>query len=242
MKKKNLPALVIQAALVLPLVLAPSIVRAADLNGLVGSVKDDVIPARSWSGCHVGAMVGYGIQKDKTSLALSGTDVVTIDGLGASGAAGGVKGGCDLQMGKLVAGLFGEAVWHSSEFSVSSPLGGGIEGKVGLDMTWAIGGRLGYLLTPQTLAYIMVGYTQAQFSDMSASVGGTSIGSLSVPEAKGWMLGVGAEMALTDKLGLDLSYTYGHYDRLDVPVVTNVGIGFEPEVHQVRAALVYHLF
>lgn len=241
MKSKHL---VLVPALLLPMAMAPSIVRAADLNG-IGSLKDgpsSPVAARSWSGCYAGAMVGYGVSKDKASLALSGVDVVTIDGLGSSGAVGGVKGGCDVQMGKIVAGLFGEASWHSQEFSVSSPLGGGLEGNVGLDMSWAIGGRLGYLVNQQTLVYAMAGYTQAQFSDMSATQGGTAIGSVSVPDAKGWMVGLGTEMALTDKLGLDLSYTYSHLDRVDVPIVTNVAIGFEPEVHQVRAGLVWHLF
>lgn len=239
MKKKS--AILLVPAVALPIALAPSIVRAADLNG-IGSVKDEIRASRSWSGCYGGGMVGYGVSKDKTSLAVNGVDVVTIDGLGASGALGGVKAGCDVQMGKVVAGLFGEAVWHDNKFSVSSPLGGGLEGHVALDMTWAVGGRLGYLLNTETLVYLMAGYTQASFGDMSASAGGNQIGAVSVPKADGLMAGIGAEIALTNKLGLDLSYTFSALNRVNVPIVTGVGIGFEPVVHQVRAGLVYHLF
>lgn len=220
-------------------------VLAADLGG---SLKDSPSPVApdglKWSGCYLGGAVGYGFNNNKASLALAGTDIVTIDGLGSSGAGGGIVGGCDMKLGsRFLVGLTAEGMWHDSEFKASSPLLGGAEGHVSLDSTIAVGGKLGYLLTPTTLVYVKGGWARAQFGDMSASIGGVPVGSVAVGDLNGWFIGLGTELQLTGNFGLDLSASYSRFDRKDIslPVGAPVAIGWEPEILQARAALVYHL-
>lgn len=218
---------------------------ATDLGGSLKDAPAVLDAGPKWTGCYLGAAAGYGMSNDKTSLNLAGTDVVTIDGLGSSGAGGGIVGGCDFKIAsRILLGITAEGMWHDNEFKVSSPLlGGGAEGKFSFDNSYAVGARLGYIVTPQTLVYVKGGWTRASFGDMSATVGGVPVGSIAVGDLDGWYVGLGTEMQLGGGFGLDLSASYSRLDRKDLvlPVGIPAAIGFEPEILQARAALVYHL-
>lgn len=78
-----------------------------------------------------------------------------------------------------------------------------------------IGGRLGYLVTPNTLIYGLGGYTQASFDgqvDLSYFiffVGAPQTLSLRVAdELHGYFLGGGGEVKVADNVALRLEYRY----------------------------------
>src|SRR5581483_6759692 len=65
--------------------------------------------------------------------------------------------------------------------------------------TWAIGARLGFLVTPQLLSYVNAGYTQAHYdAAILGDLNGQLATQVTVPEQTrgGWFIGGGAEYAL----------------------------------------------
>lgn len=191
------------------------------------------------TGCYIGAAAGVASSTDKAALQFAGVDVLTIDAFGSSGIAGTITGGCDYQLDRLVVGLWSDYTWHDQSVKLGIAFGGAnLEGHVDLQDSWAIGGRLGVELAPSVMVYGLLGYTRASFSDMSASFNGVGVGSIGVPDMKGYVLGVGAEIDLPmPGLNLDLRYTYSKYDREDIGIGFGAAIGFEPEVHYARVGL-----
>jgi len=62
-----------------------------------------VATATGWTGCHVGVMGGVAAMNVELGLGPA-----SIDGLGGDGWRGGVGGGCDVQLDRLVVGAFGD--------------------------------------------------------------------------------------------------------------------------------------
>lgn len=177
--------------------------------------------------------------------------VVTKDwfDLGAQGVLGTVQVGYDYQLpiSRWVAGVFADYDWDSlsGEHNTAPWVGAWLNGvpadpwldflhppagnvKVEFDNAWAVGGRLGYLFTPETLIYGMAAYTQGQ-----ATVSGVfhnhwqnaffpvppanplawpAIGFSDTVTTGGWAVGVGAETRLIDNWYLKLEYRFSSFD------------------------------
>ena len=143
---------------------------------------------------------------------------------------------------------------------------GSLSGNVELEKVWSVGGRIGALLTPQMLLYGMGGYTQASLDGNVVMVAGDSRGvdtlSVSFPdELRGYFVGVGGEYKFENNMSLKVEYRYSKFDGDSASVSNNfvtydlhdvssgwehkstfdrdLGIGIEPELHAVRAVLVY---
>lgn len=213
------------------------------------------MPAQAqWTGCHVGAHVGYGATHHDTSL-----DVVT-PGLAGSalnvplssqGGAVGLGAGCDLQLQKLVIGAFGDYSWLSQTMEVTSPLLAGLGGgalnpiaRLELDTSWTIGARAGLLLgqANSTLVYGLIGYTRMDTAN-GLTLLGTAGGTFGVPTFEGWTYGGGVSTELAKNIRLTAEYRYTKLDSVDVPVLAGPGgslsVGIQPDMHTARLGISY---
>ena len=154
--------------------------------------------AESWSGCGGGAAGSYNAG-------------VVADTFGAEGPGLHLMALCDVQRGKIVIGARGEWGWRRFEWS-------GVD--VDLD-GWTALGRVGYLVTPGAMPYVLAGWT-----DLEAS---TPFGTV---DADGAVVGAGAEFALGQGFFLQTEWQYAMLDP-------DVGFDIDANVHSGRAGLVY---
>ncbi len=129
--------------------------------------------AGSWSGCYIG------VAGELSSA--------TGEGLGADGKGVAPKLGCDVQNGKFVVGAWADYAWSQYDWA-----GNTIDVK-----GWAAGGRAGYVVIPNVLAYGLVGYTEFE----ADAFGGSA-------DLSGMVYGGGAEVALGRKWYSSLEYRY----------------------------------
>jgi outer membrane immunogenic protein len=126
----------------------------------------------------------------------------------------------------------------------------GFIGHEKLTSAWAVGGRIGYLITPSILTYVSAGYTEARSSGADLfvrSVSPTPTG-FSVPAQtySGWFLGGGYEYNLGWLPGLfwRTEYRLAEYDRrsrvlLQDGAPTEVSVDSKPFVQTIRSELVW---
>jgi opacity protein-like surface antigen len=138
-----------------------------------------------------------------------------------------------------------------------------VTSSVELQNTWSVGGRIGYLVTPDVLLYGLGGYTQARFdgqinlSYLSLTAGPQTL-SLNVPdELRGYFVGAGGEAKIAHNVALRLEYRYANYSGETNSASASSGAAFLPfvsytnsasvqasldeQIHTVRAALVLKL-
>ena len=89
---------------------------------------------------------------------------------GGRGYFGTVSGGCDYQFAlgswKMVVGAFGDYDCASEKGNLNLPVSAHSATR-SLTAQWAVGGRLGWLVTPQFLTYFSAGYTEAHFTGVN---------------------------------------------------------------------------
>ena len=171
-----------------------------------------------------------------------GSGSLNFDGIGGEGIFGTLQAGYDWHVKpRVVFGLFGDFDFSaiSTEFDFDAGMNGNnfLSGSGELDMNWmwTLGARLGYLATPDTLVYLLAGYTQADFDDPTFSTsfnpayapehliehnmfkmaamyenGGSPSGDSSVglDTFSGFTVGVGMETRLDHNWGLKLEYRF----------------------------------
>jgi outer membrane immunogenic protein len=92
-----------------------------------------------------------------------------------------------------------------------------------VDSQWAVGGRIGWLVNPNTLTYFSGGYTEATLTGVgnffSPVVGAVNPLGVSLPgrTVQGWFLGGGVEYQSGWIPGLTwkTEYRFSEYDRVD---------------------------
>jgi outer membrane immunogenic protein len=200
------------------------------------------VPVANWTGCYVAGSVGYGIYDNEGGPGFfrSPAGVVTvveapIDHGGRGWLAGG-GGGCDYQFGlgspggffgtgQFVIGLLGDYYWsdmRGTRASVSAVTGiiGGGSARETIDSQWAIGGRIGWLVNPQTLTYFSGGYTEATLNGTGSflNFAGAPLG-INLPgvTAHGYFLGGGVEYqsGWIPNLTWKTEYRVSDYNRID---------------------------
>ena len=159
--------------------LAPA--YAADKGGpKIANIFDDapVGPSKyNWTGCYAGG----GIQKMSAS-----TDI----GFGADGYGMGLLGGCDVQLGVLVLGAFGDYDWkHVTQF-------GGVNLR-----EWSFGGRAGVTLSNATLIYALVSRPTLNVNTFNVSTTGIGVGG-------------GIETMITPHIAIGLEYRHNDWSNL----------------------------
>ncbi len=139
-------------------------------------------------------------------------EVASIDGINSHGFIGGGRIGFDYARGRLLFGAFADYNFSGMETNAS------VAGIGNFDLQkedeWTIGGRIGYIVAPRTLAYVLAGYTQTEYS-----VGGldnaviaplfTSVRSGATFD--GVTVGGGIEFALAANVFFGLEYQHTFY-------------------------------
>jgi outer membrane immunogenic protein len=224
------------------LALATGAAQAADM---AMPVKAPIAPAPvwSWTGFYFGGGFGYGVADlSTTPLNGAGPMVGTIDN-GAKGWTGQVKAGFDYQFGatpfgNIVGGVFADWDPSSMRGNFSTGLANGfnspLDGQEKINSSWAVGGRIGYLVTPTVLTYFNGGYTNERLGGVNAAsfgipaIPGNTITSGSRNQG-GWFTGGGFEAPVTiipiKGLFFYTEYRYSVFNTSTVPVVTTGAFG-----------------
>jgi outer membrane immunogenic protein len=234
--------------------LSASSAFAADVGMPLKAPAPPPLPAPSWTGCYLDGGGGYGMWKqthhDETD---PGLDVLTEDiTTGGSGWYGTIGGGCDYQVGSILGGNVIVGILADYDFmdltgTYLVPLNGltGTEKESG---AWAVGGRVGYAITPTVMGYFNAGYTQAHFD-------GFGLNGLGVPTPfstasatfDGWFAGGGTEISLAPFLPrgffLRSEYRYSSYSAQDVAYLPLAATGTAShetkQVQTITSALVW---
>ena len=164
-----------------------------------------VAPVYNWTGCYIAGGFGYGVWNqdhwDETSPGLVPLDPrSTNGGRGWMGLAG---GGCDVEvptgtfLGNLVFGVMADYDFMNVHGQATDMLFVS-QGDLKQSSAWTVGGRVGFLVTPNLLTYTNGGFTQAHVNqwNLSAFGIGAPIVFTQAHTYNGWFLGGGTEYAL----------------------------------------------
>jgi outer membrane immunogenic protein len=110
--------------------------------------------------------------------------------------------------------------------------------------SWAAGGRLGYLITPDLLGFVSGGFTEARFDAIDLS---TSAIPISYPshDYHGWFIGTGYEYALNSFLPISglfwrTEYRFSDYRAADLPLNTGaLASNMQKNVQTITSGLVW---
>jgi outer membrane immunogenic protein len=198
--------------------------------------------AGSFTGCYGGGALGYSAALSDTSLDhKTWGNIASVDSLAAQGGSVTALAGCDMQVGKspLVLGVWGDHSWSEAEFSVD--IGPATVLETGVDTSWAIGGRAGYVVVPGAMVYLKACYTQAELNDISFPA--TPLAKpLSVPTLDGYVFGGGAEVGLGSGLFLQVDYSYADYDQADIALSPTTSLGLDVDVQTARVGILFRLW
>lgn len=213
--------------------------------------------AANWTGFYANAGAGYGAwAADTTAISpVNGQCLFCVTQVqGGKGYLGRIGAGYDWQFAPTwVAGVFGDFDISSLKGTIQDAAsGGGFLAAASTRQTsaWAVGPRLGWLPSPQTMTYVNGGYAGARFSDANtvSTFNGAQSG-FSYPAtftASGWFLGGGVETTF-DLLGKGWfwrnEYRYVNYGSKTLPdtngIVSNSSITFKPTVQTVVSEVVF---
>jgi outer membrane immunogenic protein len=220
---------------------------AADLPPAPAMYKAPPVmaPVYNWTGCYLNAGYGYGMWNQDHAFE-SNPGLVPISGRQTSGGRGwmGLAGaGCDFQvpvggLGNAVIGVMGDYDFMNIH-GVISDSGTVLQGDEKESSAWAVGGRVGLLVTPQFLTYFNGGYTQTHFNQVNmTSVGiGPVIAFVPSHTFHGWFLGGGTEYALSflpiQGLFWRNEYRFSSFSSADLPILAaGTGVPFGVGFHQ----------
>jgi outer membrane immunogenic protein len=209
--------------------------------------------AYNWTGFYLNGGGGYELWQADQQGTFFGTRLGPSDRSGGRGFFGMVGGGYDYQFARYwVAGIFADAQFGDVKGTISSP--GFDSGMTNNNMSWAIGSRLGYLVTPNVLSYVNAGYTNGHFKGTTLALSQVNLPdtvSATKFNANGWFVGGGIENSL-NSFGISApgwfmktEYRVAEYGRKDVifldtaGAVSPTGTSFKPFVQTISTSLVY---
>jgi outer membrane immunogenic protein len=183
-------------------------------------------PVATWTGCYVNGGAGYGFFRQEQHASSLG-EVLLDETAGGSGWLGTVGGGCDYQFnpasgwGNWVVGAFADYDFMDLRGHLGT-VAGAFLGTEKESSAVAAGGRIGYLVTPQILAYINGGWSSTRFDGVSfpTSPTGVPVGTtLPGHTFNGGFIGGGTEVAVAAFPGLYWrnEYRYAAYGSADLP-------------------------
>ena len=224
-------------------VLAAGPAVAADLGRKAPAyIPPPAPPPPTFTGCYVNGGGGYGLWNiDHSTHNSVGQQLSTETTSGGRGWLGRVGGGCDYQFGgggfwgNWVVGAFADYDFMDLHKNFSIPdLGfNGVAGEEKQKDAWAVGGRIGYLVTPNVFTYWNGGYTETRFDGINLSdvFLNTPIATIGSNTYHGWFLGGGYEIGLAGFFGWQLppglfwrtEYRYSSFNSADLPIFTAAG-------------------
>jgi outer membrane immunogenic protein len=223
-------------------------------------------PAYSWTGFYIGGDVGgawtrnTGTYDPLPSPAVFNNNIIS-GGHGGSSMTGGLHAGYNYQFAPIwVAGIEGDWSWAHASGSFHQPAtffttGAAIPGSlVGMSSTldWiaSLRGRLGYLVTPNLLAYATGGVAWGQFdyaasNNQGAGAPGYVLSTAPSSTQVGYVVGGGLEWAMTNNWLVRAEYLFYNFSggpNVVVPLAGNLPSGFSwssTNVSVARAGLSY---
>jgi outer membrane immunogenic protein len=220
-------------------------------------------PPPTFTGCYVNGGAGYGLWNiDHFGNPSTFDESSSASTSGGRGWLGRVGGGCDYQFGSgsgfwsnWVVGAFADYDFMDlhRNFAVADGSGVGNEKE---KSAWAVGGRIGYLVTPNVFTYWNGGYTETRFDQINLSDpdgDGTPFGVIGAHTYHGWFIGGGTEIALSGLFGLPLpsglfwrsEYRYSSFNSANLavtPLFVGGVLGVEnmkPYVQTITTSLVW---
>ncbi|GLR92045.1 membrane protein [Bradyrhizobium iriomotense] len=202
----------------------------------------------AWTGVYVGAGIGGDALTPHVAASLPGAVDFNAAGLGGADVGGTFTIGYDRQIApKWVVGAFGLIDAATNGGAKITATGAGAGTTVTSDLAsvkwaWTVGGRVGYLVSPETLVYVLGGYTGSTARSITYSFFGLQSTS---PEREyhGATFGGGFERFFSDRISARAEYRMTHVetrdDLTDGVIFTNVSAG--GTIHTLRGSLVYHL-
>ena len=231
---------------------------AADLAARPYVKAPMAAPVPSWTGFYIFGGGGGGIWDANTGVQ---TTVGAIPLLpwnqkqGGDGWFGTVGAGYDWQFaGTWVAGVFADGQFGSLKGTIQDQ-GPFFAGNIKNDYSWAVGGRLGYLVAPNVLSYVNGGYSSSHwkgttlFNTITTAPGGFHTNGF---DRGGWFVGGGVENNL-NIFGVNApgwfmktEYRAAYYDTKSISELSDVtnltngrDITFKPFVQTISTSLVY---
>jgi outer membrane immunogenic protein len=222
--------------------------HAADLPNAKAPPIFTAAPVYNWTGFYVNAGGGYGVWNASTTTTTPATglcDLCTNQTQGGRGFIGTGGAGFDYQFtDHLVGGVFGDADFGQISGTIQDA-GPFLAGSISNNWSWGVGARLGWLMTPELLAYGKAGFTQAHFTGtgMQDTFAGAYIGN-STPgfTTNGWLVGAGVETMFAPGWFFRTEYKvadYGAHQIADGGSFPAGNIRFQPIVQTVTSSLVY---
>ena len=175
----------------LALLVAAGPAMAADLPvAPVYKAPPPMIAPLNWTGFYLGAGSGFAVFNADTSVQNpAGAPLFATSTQGGKGWLATGYVGYDYALSDhIVAGVLGDFDFGSVTGGYLDPATGGT-GTMKEKYSWAAGGRLGWLVFPEFLAYVSGGYTQAHFTGFSLSNGTT----LAAHNYSGWFASIGVD-------------------------------------------------
>jgi outer membrane immunogenic protein len=228
-----------------------------------GAMAADVeVTPDLWSGFYLGAQAGYmqGTGSD-SDLCFSDTGVGSgcfsdaDDGFDISdnnmdGVTVGGYVGYNYRIDQVVLGLEGDANWDNA--NGSSSVLGSLNYDTGINWDFSVRARLGLVVDERALLYVTGGPSWVN-TDVDTNLG---IGVADVANFKsgdestefGWVLGAGAEYAITEHLSMKAEYLHGWYGDADLDLFefsdgvdnTKYVLKQNLQTNVVRVGLAYH--
>jgi outer membrane immunogenic protein len=199
-------------------------------------------PAFTWTGLYLDAQGGYGGWNANSSTAIASVNQIA----GGRGFLGRVGGGFDYQFSdRFVAGVLADYS-YGQQNGIIQDAGAGLSGNTNQNWSWAAGGRLGYLITPDLFAYGEAGFTQARFGGAallnSATTAFSGHGTSSLT-ASGWFAGAGFETMFAPGWFFRTEYRYADYGSHNLVDTGALGtlesIHFHPVAQTITSGIVY---
>ncbi len=214
-------------------------------------------PAWSWTGFYLNAGAGYGFWNAETALPPPSAFVISSNTEGGRGWFGTIGGGYDYQLNNIVVGLLADFNFGNINGTFSDP-SESVSGTMTEQHWWSAGARLGALVTPDLLAYVNGGLTQAHFSAINFAGNETSVvpapgvafSTVAPHTYDGWFVGGGVETTVP-MLGpgwfMRSEYRFSDYDSASLANVLLPSFGgtvvdiqaIHPYVQTVSSSLVY---
>jgi len=188
-----------------------------------GSVAAITVPAaaqdgdRSFTGPKVEALVGYDSNRPGSTVDIDNADDIdqSVDGV-----AYGFGAGYDYDMGSAVIGVEGEYMRSEADtdYDTTGFTTYGVSNiDAGRDLY--LGARVGIKATPNTLAYVKGGYTNAKMDVLTSDNTTDTETDLNLD---GWRVGAGAQFNVSDNLYVKGEYRYSQYQEGEVEAPSGV--------------------
>ncbi|SFV27618.1 outer membrane protein [Hyphomicrobium facile] len=205
------------------------------LNYRFGDGKKDVVDnsippiTSSWTGPYLGFGTGYSVANKQESFGADAgpfNNPVSNDGGFISASVG-----YDYQFReRFVVGAFADADFSNLSYNDSNFASDGVDSQElwsshgGFKNILMVGGRLGYLTTPDTLLFVSGGYANAGMEQTTISILGEGSGVIyDSKRLSGAFIGAGVETKIWDSLSLKAEYRYIDLESEELPLFAMSG-------------------